>query len=84
MDTEELAQFRAKWKEELNFNQEPKSDTSEDEESIKISQIEKSLYWFKKALHYERKAQPFLAVEYYRKAFKLNPSLEHSKEFFYI
>ena|SRR3990167_2425721 len=81
MDTDELAQFRAKWKEELNyFKDHNQSDDQSDEESIKNKQIEKSLYWFKKGLHYERKSQPYLAVEYYRKAFKLNPTLEHSKE----
>ena len=65
-DNAELLAFRDKWKKELDSHV---NETAQDSYEI-----------YRQALYYEREGQPYEAVRYYRKAFKLNPELEFSRE----
>lgn len=66
-ENDELSEFRAQWKQEI----ETEKGKSNDEDALDL---------YRQALYYEREGQPFEAVRYYRRAFKLNPELEHSKQ----
>jgi len=65
-DNADLLAFRDKWKKELDNHV---NETVQDSYEI-----------YRQALYYEREGQPYEAVRYYRKAFKLNPDLEFSRE----
>jgi len=68
---DELSEFRDRWKQELETREESQGTQTKEEMSIDL---------YRQALFYEREGQPFKAVRFYRKAFKLNPTLEHSRE----
>ena len=68
-DNRDLEEFRAQWQQELFSTV-----------GVRGSSEEEARYEYQQALYYEREGQPFEAVKHYRKAFKLDPALEHSRE----